>query len=97
MGYSQSRIERFDQVKLRTTKNVEYLSAPSNTKVSPQGVWSVVASVAGELLLAKNNAIIKIPASDVLVISEYDLEDLNSVLGKLSNGKAEKSNADSEE
>ncbi len=81
------RIERFDQVRLLTIKNVSYLSAPPKTQVSPQGVWSVAAIVNdSELMLAKDNAIIRIPAADVLVISDYDLDGLNSILGRLSDG-----------
>ena len=79
---------RFDQVRLLSTKNVSYLSVPSGETASPKGIWSVVATVEdGKLLLAKNNAVIKIPASDVLKIAEYDLSELISRLGKLSHGK----------
>jgi len=81
------RIERFDQVRLLTVKNVSYLSAPPNTIVTPQGIWSVAAVVGqNDLILAKDNAIIRIPATDVLVISDYDLEGLNDILGRLSDG-----------
>lgn len=90
------RIERFDQVRLLTVKNVSYLSAPPNMRVIPQGVWSVAAVVNNnELMLAKENAIIRIPASDVLVISDYNLEGLNNILGRLADGKAEKDDTDS--
>lgn len=89
MNNSSRKIQRFDQVKLLTIKNVGYLSAPPGTQTTPQGIWSVVAIVEqNELILAKDNAIIRIPAADVLVISEYDLELMNSVLGNLSNGQA---------
>jgi len=95
MDYLERKIKRFDQVKLRTVKNVRYLSAPPDEDISPHGVWSVTAAVDGELLLAKNNAIIRIPAADVLVIADYDLEALNKVLGKLSNGETKKDSTNS--
>jgi hypothetical protein len=96
MNNSSKKIQRFDQVKLLTIKNVAYLSAPPGSQIIPQGIWSVVAAVEdNELLLAKDNAIIRIPASDVLVISEYDIDLLNSILGNLSNGQAEEKHANS--
>lgn len=91
------KIERFDQVRLLTVKNVSYLSAPPNTQVIPQGVWSVAAVVNNnELMLAKDNAIIRIPATDVLVISDYNLEEFTDILGRLADGQAEKDNTDSQ-
>lgn len=79
------RIGRFDQVRIKTTKNVKYLSAPPGTKISPQGIWSVVAVVADdELLLAKSNAIVRIPINDVLKVADYSLKDVLAPLGRLS-------------
>lgn len=84
----QLKIGRFDQVRLITTKNVSYLSAPPGTKASPQGIWSVVASVAtNELLLAQNSILIRVPASDVLMVAGYDVDKITKKLGKLSNGE----------
>jgi len=81
------KIERFDQVRLLTVRNVSYLSASPGSKVLPQGVWSVTAIVGdNDLLLAKDNAIIRIPAVDVLVVSDYDLRSLTDILGRLSDG-----------
>jgi hypothetical protein len=80
------KIKRFDQVKLLTTKNVYYLSAPPMSETTPHGVWSVVAAVNNDGMLAKDSTIIRIPAGDVLVVSDYCLERLNDVLGKLADG-----------
>lgn len=79
------RYARFDQVKLLTTKNVNYLSAPPDTTVNPHGVWSVVAAVDQFLLLSKNNAIIKIPACDVLMVERYSLAETTKQFGNLLN------------
>ena len=86
----ETRISRFDQVRIITTKNVAYLSAPPGTIADPKGIWSVVAIVNGnELLLAKNNVLIRIPATDVLLFVSYTLENIVKNLGRLSNGEAE--------
>ena len=84
---TQNRIGRFDQVKILTTKNVKYLSAPPGSKTSPDGIWSVVAAVDNDLLLAQKSTIIRIPSSDVLRILAYDLEAVIKNLGRLSGGK----------
>jgi hypothetical protein len=85
--YEEVRFDRFDQVRLRTTKNVKYLSAPPGTHASPQGLWSVAGVVAGELLLVKYNIIIRIPATDVLKIESYDVNDVTRLLGRLTDGE----------
>lgn len=80
--------KRFDQVRILTTKNVRYLSAPPGTKLDPKGIWQVSGVVANELLLVKNNILIRIPPSDVLKIIEYDLDILTKNFGRfLENGE----------
>lgn len=94
----QVRIGRFDQVKLLTTKNVSYLSAPPETSISPQGLWSVVSIVANnELLLAQKSALIRIPAADVLLVAGYDVDELTKNLGRLSRGEGKEKTTTSSE
>lgn len=84
----QYRIGRFDQVRLLSTKNVSYLSNNSGMPASPKGTWSVAAIVDdNQLLLVKRNVVIRVPASDVLKIAEYNISELLSKLGKLSHGQ----------
>jgi hypothetical protein len=83
----QIKISRFDQVRLLSTKNIKYLSAPPGTKIDPHGTWSVAAVVGDELLLVKNNVVVKVPVPDVLRIASYDISHLLSRLGRLSRGK----------
>lgn len=74
--------KRFDQVRLRTTKNVSYLS--STEKVTPEGVWQVAAAIGTELLLVRNTTVLKIPATDVLKVVEYDISQIIQHFGRLS-------------
>lgn len=69
-------IRRFDLVKLKTTLNVNYLSADIHEAADPRGVWSVIAILGKELLLCQKKAVIKIPASDVLLHHNYDLQNV---------------------
>lgn len=83
------RIGRFDQVKLLTTKNVHYLSAPGPAEVKPGGIWSVAAVVdQDQLLVVKNNVTIRIPATDVLKVADYNLDKITRQLGRLSRGQS---------
>ncbi len=86
-GYETVKFQQFDQVQLRTVRNVSYLSAPPGTKTSTEGLWSVVAIVGSDLLLAKHGAIIRIPVVDVLKIAAYDIATIVAPLGKITNGR----------
>ena len=87
----RTKVARFDQVKILTTKNVTYLSAPLGNKVSPTGLWSVTAIIGeNELLLAKQSAVIRIPATDVLITASYSIEKITKNFGRLSRGESEK-------
>lgn len=88
--FEEQLYKQFDQVRLLTTKNVRYMSAPAGTKVSPQGVWSVAASVGGELLLVKQNVTIRIPTADVLKVVDYDIQEIVRPLGRLTDGKGQR-------
>lgn len=85
MEIRETRIGRFDQVRLLTTKNIRYLSAPPKSKLDPSGIWSV-SSVVGrdELLCVHKSMVIKVPASDVLKIADYGLEHITRRFGRLS-------------
>ena len=94
----ETHIGRFDQVRIITTKNVSYLSAPPGTNVSPQGLWSVISIIAGnELLLAQKSALIRIPATDVLLVAGYDVKKVTKNLGRLSRGERKEETITSEE
>ena len=85
--FEEVRFQRFDQVNLRTTKNVKYLSAPPGTKVAPDGAWSVVAVVGDDLLVVKRTAIIRIPATDVLKVASYDINEITKPFGRFTDGE----------
>lgn len=68
-------IKRFDVVQITTVKNVNFVSGPANRPAIPQGNWTVVAGVgSNELLLSKDETIIRIPVFDVVKIANYDVQ-----------------------
>jgi len=72
-----NRIGILDQVIILTTKNVSYLSAPPDYEVKPDGPWIVSSAIDDELMLCKNNVVIKIPAKDVFKVLGYNIDFLN--------------------
>lgn len=87
----KQKIGRFDQIKILTTRNVSYISAPPGTEITPNGVWSVATVISQEeLLCVRKNITIRIPIKDVLKIADYNLSDIMKNLGKLSHGKSKK-------
>jgi hypothetical protein len=71
MEQDEQRIGRFDQVRIITTKRVNYLSAPEGELLNPKGIWMVAGAVGDELLLTKGNIVIKIPPTDVMKVLDY--------------------------
>lgn len=95
----QEEIEfrQFDQVQLRTTRNVKYLSAPPGIQVSPKGIWSVAGVIAvgdtHDLLVVKQGATIRIPAGDVLKVAAYDINAITAPLGRMTDGQGQRKEA----
>ncbi len=93
-NFEEVRFQQFDQVQLRTTRNVKYLSAPPEAPVSPKGVWSVAAVINVEnghdLLVIKQGATIRIPAGDVLKVAAYDINAILAPLGRFTDGQGKR-------
>lgn len=66
-------IKQFDIVKLKTTKNVRYISSPNNNPTKPTGNWSVIGFIGNEILLSKDLTIIKVLINDVIKVANYKL------------------------
>lgn len=68
-------IQQFDVVRIITTRNVSYLSAdPSDSDVSPHGLWTVTSVIGEQLLITKGKVSVLIPFTDVLLHSKYSLD-----------------------
>jgi len=102
MEYSEVKYQQFDQVRLLTTRNIKYLSAPPDmVNPSPKGIWSVAAVIEQEnrqdLLVVRNNVTIRVPATDVLKIAAYDLAAITASLGNFRYGKREAGQGEGQE
>ena len=67
--------KQFDVVQILTTKRVRYLSGPKNFTTTPHGNWIVVGAIENELLIAKENTLVKIPTPDVQKVAAFDKEE----------------------
>lgn len=66
-------IKRFDIVVIKTVEHVEWVSGPANRPASPKGLWVVAAGVGeNELLLTRDETVIRIPTADVQKTVDYD-------------------------
>jgi hypothetical protein len=68
-------IKRFDLVRIKTTKNITFLSGPASRPANPNGIWVVYAGVDDdEIILTRKETIIRIPITDTIRVAEYGLE-----------------------
>lgn len=76
--------ERFDVVAILTTKRVTWMTDLPGTIPKVEGYWNIIGCFPkdGTLLISKGTAICRIPASDIIKIANYDL---NNVFKKLEN------------
>lgn len=74
--------EQFDIVRITSTSRIKYLSGPPKTTVSPLGEWSVVGAIEGELLIAKDDTLVRVPLDDVQKVGRYDYKGFRDKLAK---------------
>lgn len=82
---SYDRIGQFDKVRLRTIRNVKYISSPIDTPTT-DGDWTVAGVIEDDVLASKGSVLIRIPIIDVLKIVDYEqtMEDIYSRLGSIA-------------
>lgn len=66
-------IRQFDKVKIKTTKNIKYLSSP-DTDVNPHGLWTVIGNNNKDgidyILINKGRSICLVPYDDLKIIGQ---------------------------
>lgn len=68
------KFKQLDQVKLITTSNVGWVSAPPGQVANPNGIWIVVGILEDQLLVQKEETLAKVPIIDVIKVAEYDIQ-----------------------
>jgi hypothetical protein len=84
-------VKQLDLVELLTTRNVTYLSAKPGHAPSPHGKWSVIGIIEGkDILVSREEAVIRIPISDVRKVESYDISRVvDSLKGVRKHGQKE--------
>lgn len=74
-------IRQFDRIRLKTTRNIHYLSAPPGEIPSPHGVWIVVGNIGKDLVVSKDDAVCRVPVEDITLAgrakSSHLMEQIN--------------------
>jgi hypothetical protein len=80
----RSTFEQFDLVKITTTKRVKWMMDVPGNSPDPNGIWSIICLYPknGLLLIQKDTALARIPASDVVKVANYDIENVFDKLKK---------------
>jgi hypothetical protein len=70
-------IKRFDLVKIKTIKNVKWVSGPSGRAARPDGVWTVVGgSYNGQITIAKDQTVCMVPEGDIVKVADYSIDNV---------------------
>ena len=82
----RTTFEQFDVVSLITTKNVKWMIDLPGRVPDPDGSWTIVCTypASGLLLLQKGTAMIRVPASDVRKLANYNVQRVFDKLDTIS-------------
>jgi hypothetical protein len=73
-------IKRFDLVRILSIDRVNWLSGPKGRPATPDGIWSVVAGVGNDVLISKDETVVKIPKGDIALLAQFDNDKMFSAL-----------------
>jgi hypothetical protein len=81
-------MKRFDLVRILSIDNVKWLSGPAGRPASPHGNWSVVAGIGDkELLISKDETLVRIPKKDVALIASYDNQRVIDTISRINSAE----------
>lgn len=65
-------LKQFDIVQILSVKNIRFVSGPSGKSATPQGYWSVVGFMGSDVIIAKDETIVRAPLSAVSKVASFD-------------------------
>jgi hypothetical protein len=67
-------LRQFDVVQLTKVDNVKYLSGPKGRSATPKGNWTVIGFIENDVVIERDNTVVRMPANDVVRIAAYDIQ-----------------------
>lgn len=64
-------LKQFDIVRILTVKNIHFMSGPPGKPTDPNGYWSVVGFIGSDIVIAKDQTIVRAPLSAVSKVAAY--------------------------
>jgi hypothetical protein len=64
-------LKQFDIVRILSVKQIRFLSGPPGKPASPNGYWSVVGFIGSDIIIAKDETIVRAPLSAVSKIASF--------------------------
>ena len=69
-------LKQLDIVQIITTKGIKYLSGPEGHAANPHGNWSIVGFIGSDVVLSKENTLVRVPIPDIRRVASYNVEGL---------------------
>jgi len=65
-------LQQFDLVEIISVKSIRFLSGPPGKPAKPQGYWSVVGFIGSDVIIAKDETIVRAPLSAVTKVAAFN-------------------------
>lgn len=67
-------LKQLDIVRIISTKNIKFLSGPPGKKPVPHGDWSVVGFVGSDVLIAKDETLVRAPFNAIVKVGSFNTD-----------------------
>lgn len=64
-------LKQFDIVRIISAKNIKFVSGPRGRAATPDGDWSIVAIVGYDVMIAKDETIVRAPLNAIRLVASY--------------------------
>jgi hypothetical protein len=65
-------LKQFDIVRILSVKGIQFMSGPPGKPTDPNGYWSVVGFLGSDIIIAKDQTIVRAPLSAVSKVASYE-------------------------
>lgn len=65
-------LKQFDIVRIISVKGIKFVSGPAGKPADPNGYWSIVGFIGSDIIIAKDETIVRAPLSAVSKIASYE-------------------------